>query len=87
MVLRVLFAKLNEPKPRRDTSRANKDKDLEPVFFISEGAMDFTPSDGLGGVDMDVGADYYGTTNDDSRYGYSNGFDTNKTHNRLSSTS
>ena len=103
LVLRVLFAKLNEPKPRRDTHHTKgKDRERdreklnsEPAFFVSEGAMGFTPSDGLGGVDMhthmsmsmDIDDDGDGDTHDDSRYGFSSGCRISKSHNRLSNTS
>lgn len=54
LVLRVLFAKLNESKVRkeypthegdREGGRNGEKDSAEPLFFISEGAIDFLPSD------------------------------------------
>lgn len=46
LVLRTLFAKLNEspvPKENAETGRRRQSDDTEPLFFISEGAIDFSP--------------------------------------------
>jgi hypothetical protein len=47
LVLRALFAKLNESAAHRENAEAGRRRasdDTEPLFFVSEGAIDFSPN-------------------------------------------
>lgn len=47
LVLRALFAKLNESSAHRENAEVGRRRasdDTEPLFFVSEGAIDFSPN-------------------------------------------